>query len=61
MYVKKGVLYQNFRQILFKKYILIGQMDYKVDVRGKVKTLHAYLLKKYIERDDGMCCVFDRL
>ena len=30
-------------------------MDYKV--RGKVKTLHAYLLK-YIERNETNCGVF---
>ena len=30
----------------------IGEMDYRVDVRGKIKTLHANLLKKYIERDE---------
>ena len=32
-------------------------MDYKVNFRGKVKTLHAYLLKKYIERDETNCGV----
>ena len=35
----------------------IGQMDYKVDVRGKVKTIHANLMKKYIERDETNCGV----
>ena len=35
----------------------IGQMEYKVDVRGKGKTLHAYLMKTYIERDETICGV----
>lgn len=30
----------------------LGDMDYKVNVDGKLKTLHANLLKKYVERDD---------
>ena len=35
----------------------IGQMEYKVDVRGKVKTLHANLFKEYIERIETICGV----
>lgn len=30
----------------------LGDMDYKVNVDGKLKTLHANLLKKYVEIDD---------
>ena len=35
----------------------MGQLDYKVDVRGKMKTLHANLLKRYVERDESNCGV----
>lgn len=35
----------------------IGQMDYKIDMGGKLKTFHANLLKKYVERDTLNCGV----
>lgn len=30
-------------------------MDYKVNIKEKIKTLHANLLKRYIERDETDC------
>ncbi|XP_065925002.1 uncharacterized protein [Magallana gigas] len=35
----------------------IGQMNYKIDLGGKLKTFHANLLKKYVERDTLNCGV----
>nr|XP_034316846.1 uncharacterized protein LOC117686231 [Crassostrea gigas] len=35
----------------------LGQMDYKIDMGGKLKTFHANLLKKYVERDTLNCGV----
>lgn len=35
----------------------LGQMDYKIDLGGKLKTFHANLLKKYVERDTLNCGV----
>nr|XP_034316843.1 uncharacterized protein LOC117686229 isoform X2 [Crassostrea gigas] len=35
----------------------IGHMDYKIDMGGKLKTFHANLLKKYVERDTLNCGV----
>jgi hypothetical protein len=35
----------------------IGDMDYTIDMGGKMKTFHANLLKKYIERDESTCGV----
>lgn len=32
-------------------------MDYKIDMGGKLKTFHANLLKKYVERDTLNCGV----
>nr|XP_034307430.1 uncharacterized protein LOC117682907 [Crassostrea gigas] len=37
--------------------VLLGQMDYKIDMGGKLKTFHANLLKKYVERDTLNCGV----
>ena len=45
----------------YKSVQKIWQMDYKVDVRGKIKTLHANLLNKYIERDETNCGVLTSL
>lgn len=35
----------------------LGHMDYKIDMGGKLKTFHANLLKKYVERDTLNCGV----
>ncbi|XP_061180784.1 uncharacterized protein LOC133189428 [Saccostrea echinata] len=35
----------------------VGDMDYKVEMHGKLKTLHANLLKKYIPREEIRCGV----
>lgn len=35
----------------------IGPIDYKINIAGKLKTLHANLLKKYIPRDETHCGV----
>ncbi|XP_065936509.1 uncharacterized protein [Magallana gigas] len=35
----------------------LGQMDYKIDMGGKLKTFHANLLKKNVERDTLNCGV----
>ncbi|XP_052691254.1 uncharacterized protein LOC128169132 [Crassostrea angulata] len=35
----------------------LGQMDYNIDMGGKLKTFHANLLKKYVERDTLNCGV----
>ncbi|XP_078320891.1 uncharacterized protein LOC111111486 isoform X1 [Crassostrea virginica] len=32
-----------------------GNSDYRIDVNGKVRLLHANLLKKYMVRDDSNC------
>ena len=32
-----------------------GNSDYRIDVNGKVRLLHANLLKKYMVRDDSDC------
>ncbi|XP_052673702.1 uncharacterized protein LOC128155864 [Crassostrea angulata] len=37
--------------------VSLGQMDYKIDMGGKLKTFHANLLKKYVERDTLNCGV----
>lgn len=33
----------------------LGDMDYKVNIDGKIKTILANLLKQYIEREDECC------
>lgn len=35
----------------------IRQMDYKINMGGKIKTFHANLLKKYVERESSNCGV----
>ncbi|XP_065923227.1 uncharacterized protein [Magallana gigas] len=35
----------------------LGHMDYMIDMGGKLKTFHANLLKKYVERDTLNCGV----
>ncbi|XP_033756184.1 uncharacterized protein LOC117338928 [Pecten maximus] len=34
----------------------MGSMDYKVDIDGKVKTVHANLLRRYVERGENSAC-----
>lgn len=36
----------------------LGDMDYRVNIDGKIKTIHANLLKQYIEREDECCGAF---
>jgi len=42
----------------------LGTLDYRVDMRGKIKTLHANILRLYVERDQFLdqgvltsCCI----
>lgn len=30
----------------------VGSVDYKIDVDGKLKTFHAYILKRYVDKHD---------
>lgn len=36
----------------------LGDIDYRVIIDGKIKTIHANLLKQYIEREDECCGAF---
>lgn len=36
----------------------LGDIDYRVNIGGQIKTIHANLLKQYIEREDECCGAF---
>ena len=37
----------------------VGDMDYRVEMAGKTKTLHINMLKKFVERQPEMSCIVD--
>jgi hypothetical protein len=32
----------------------VGELDYKIKIKGKVKMFHINMLKSYVEREDGV-------
>ena len=33
----------------------VGSVDYKIDTERKIKTFHANMLKRYVDRNDSVC------